>query len=247
MTTQSDMKTYTDRSNCIRAARKLLGPTARPDHDFYLLGGNTAWQWQTREAGKHSPALRTPAQRREDSGLPPILERKNSAKRAAEYEQAAEHEKGAAAKAWDAEVADLVKPKAKREALQSVLKAEPPQTSSRANPVKARAALKAKPPKGRAAPTSAPKIAQNGSAPKLGKRAAIEAAAQAGKLPPPPDLTAMTHKRWRGNLDDLVQLVKEKNVKALKRYVVKPGGSSHRAVDRYRRLSIIALEAKAAR
>jgi hypothetical protein len=227
----SDMKTYTDRSNCIRAARNALGPNARPDHDFYLLGGTTAWQWQRREEQGEA------ARKAEARGLPPILKRKAPAKRFTPP--------------LARETAELEALKgngeAKREALAAVLAANAPETASRANPLKTRAALKAKPPKGRAAPASAHKIAQNGGSPKLGKRAQIEADAAAGKLPPAPDLSAMTHKRWRGNLDDLVKLVKEKNIKALKRYVVKPGGSSHNAVERYRRLSIMALEARANR
>jgi hypothetical protein len=97
----SDMKTYTTRSNCIRAARRELGEHARPDHDFYMLGGNTAWQWQERVEGIAAPKAVTVApphgftlgdafarvtkkQARnamKELGTPPIMPRKTAAVR----------------------------------------------------------------------------------------------------------------------------------------------------------------------
>ncbi len=79
----------------------------------------------------------------------------------------------------------------------------------------------------------------------LGKRAAIEQAAKDGKLPTPPDFTAETHARFRPKLDELVKMVRAKDLKGLKAYKINPVSSSPKALDRYRNLAIIAIEAQA--
>lgn len=48
---ETDTKYYSNKQNAVRAARKVLGAEAKPHVDFYLLGGNTHWQWQIRELG----------------------------------------------------------------------------------------------------------------------------------------------------------------------------------------------------
>lgn len=78
-----------------------------------------------------------------------------------------------------------------------------------------------------------------------GKRAEILAAAQAGKLPAAPDFSAETHTRFRPKLAELVALVKAKNIRALKAFDIKPISTSPKAMDRFRNLSVIALEAQA--
>jgi hypothetical protein len=91
-----------------------------------------------------------------------------------------------------------------------------------------------------------PKPAQtaaNGKAPKVGKRAQIEADAKAGKLPTTPDFSAKTHERFRGKLAEVVKLAKAGDVKALKAFKVNPISSSPKAIDRYRNLAVMALEA----
>jgi hypothetical protein len=79
-----------------------------------------------------------------------------------------------------------------------------------------------------------------------GKRAAIEEAARAGKLPTAPDFRADTHKPYRLKLEALVLHAKEGNIAALKAFPINPTSSSPKALDRYRNLCVIALEAKAA-
>lgn len=87
----------------------------------------------------------------------------------------------------------------------------------------------------------------NGSVrPATGKRAAILADAQAGNLPTPPDFTAETHKRYRDKLGELVVLVKAGDVKGLKTFAINPVSSSPKAMNRYRNLAVVALEAKQA-
>lgn len=73
--------------------------------------------------------------------------------------------------------------------------------------------------------------------------AAAEAAAKAGKLPPVPDFSANTHRYYRGTLDQAVALAKAGDVAGLKK--LKLGTStSPRAIDKYRTLAIIAIQAK---
>jgi hypothetical protein len=80
----------------------------------------------------------------------------------------------------------------------------------------------------------------------LGKRAAIETAARAGKLPEPPDFSAETHKRFRNKLASVVELAKASDLKGLRKFEINPVSSSPKAIARYRDLCIIALEARAA-
>jgi hypothetical protein len=79
---------------------------------------------------------------------------------------------------------------------------------------------------------------------KLGKRAAIEAAAREGKLPTPPDFSAETHARFRGKLDEVIALAKAGDLKGLKAIEINPVSTSPKAIDRYRNLAVMALEAK---
>jgi hypothetical protein len=80
------------------------------------------------------------------------------------------------------------------------------------------------------------------AAPK-GKRATAEAAARAGNLPTPPDFSAATHARFRKKLDEVVALAKAGDLAGLRSFSIKPVSSSPKAIDRYRNLCILALEA----
>jgi len=93
----------------------------------------------------------------------------------------------------------------------------------------------------------APKAPKTPKAPALGKRAQLEADAAAGKLPPAPDFSAETHARYRPKLTELQALVRAKDVKALKAFPIKPISTSPKALDRFRNLSVMALEAAGAR
>jgi hypothetical protein len=76
------------------------------------------------------------------------------------------------------------------------------------------------------------------------KRAAVLAAAQAGKLPPPLDFSAPTHARYRDAAKELGALAKAGNVEALKAMTFKTYSSSPKAMAKYRDLAVIALEAR---
>ncbi len=75
----------------------------------------------------------------------------------------------------------------------------------------------------------------------------IELSAKKGTLPPPPDMSAPTHKYYRSKLDDLVKLVKGGELKQLQNYNLgdREDGSP-RLLKLYRRVAVIALKAKAA-
>lgn len=90
------------------------------------------------------------------------------------------------------------------------------------------------------APAQAP-----AAAPK-GKRAAEQAAAEAGTIPAAPDFSAETHKRFRGKLAELVALVEAGDVEKLEAYPINPVSSSPKALDKFRKLAVIALKAQAA-
>jgi hypothetical protein len=71
------------------------------------------------------------------------------------------------------------------------------------------------------------------------------AAAARGVMPKAPDFSAATHERFRPKLAELKALAKAGDVKALKAYPIKPISTSPKAMDRYRNLCVMALEAQA--
>ncbi len=79
------------------------------------------------------------------------------------------------------------------------------------------------------------------------RKADIHAAAMKGKLPPIPDFTAATHKRFRPLLATAVELAKAGDIEGLKALAVKPISTSPKAIDRYRNFAVIALEARASK
>jgi hypothetical protein len=108
-----------------------------------------------------------------------------------------------------------------------------------------KAARKSKPAaKAEPAPKAVPAAKATEQKP-AGKRAEILAAAQAGKLPEPPDFSAATHTRFRKKLEEVIALAKAGDLKGLKAYAINPISSSPKAIDRYRNLAVIALEARA--
>jgi hypothetical protein len=80
----------------------------------------------------------------------------------------------------------------------------------------------------------------------LGRRAEIADNAAKGILPPAPDFSAETHKRFRGKLAEIVKMVEAGDVAALKAIEIKPYSSSPKAMARYRDLAVQAIEACAA-
>lgn len=78
-----------------------------------------------------------------------------------------------------------------------------------------------------------------------GRRAEIAEKAAKGILPPVPDFSAETHRRFRGRLAEIVRLVEADEVAALKAIEIKTYSSSPKAIDRYRNLAVQALEARA--
>lgn len=78
-----------------------------------------------------------------------------------------------------------------------------------------------------------------------GRRAEIAENAAKGILPPVPDFSAETHRRFRAKLAEIVKLVEAGNVAALKALEIKPYSSSPKALDRYRNLAVQAIEARA--
>ncbi|MGI0528015.1 hypothetical protein [Rhizobium giardinii] len=93
-------------------------------------------------------------------------------------------------------------------------------------------------------PANAPKAAKAAAPEKHGKRAEILASAEAGILPAKPDFSAATHARFRKRLDKIAALVEKGDVKALKAFPINPISSSPKAMDKYRNLAVIALEAQ---
>lgn len=70
-------------------------------------------------------------------------------------------------------------------------------------------------------------------------------AALAGNLPEAPDFSADTHKPYRKKLEDLKAMVEAGDIAGLKAERINPISTSRKALDRYRNLAVIALEAKA--
>jgi hypothetical protein len=76
------------------------------------------------------------------------------------------------------------------------------------------------------------------------KRAAMKVAAQRGEIPPAPDFSAETHKRWRPVLARVVELVEKRDVEGLMAVDIERKSSSRNAIANYRDLCITALEAQ---
>lgn len=79
----------------------------------------------------------------------------------------------------------------------------------------------------------------------MGRRAEMADNATKGILPPAPDFSAETHKRFRGKLAEIVKLVEAGDVAALRAIEIKPYSSSPKAMARYRDLAVQAIEARA--
>ena len=75
----------------------------------------------------------------------------------------------------------------------------------------------------------------------------LEARAQQGELPPPPDFSAPTHSRFRNKLEGLIALAEKGDAEALKAVAINPVSSSPKALARYRDLAVLAIEARAGR
>lgn len=97
--------------------------------------------------------------------------------------------------------------------------------------------------------TKKPKAFKRGDAPsrRFGRRdhARILEAAKAGHMPPKPDFRAETHKYWRARLDEVAELAKKGDAAALRKYDVPDYSSSPRAINRFKDLCLVALQARA--
>jgi hypothetical protein len=92
--------------------------------------------------------------------------------------------------------------------------------------------------------SNAPPKPQTKAAGPMSKRAVVEAAADKGILPEPPDFTATTHTRFRKKLAALVELAQQGDLEALHQFPINPVSSSPKAMNRYRNLCVRALEAR---
>lgn len=79
---------------------------------------------------------------------------------------------------------------------------------------------------------------------KIGKRAATVDAAQRGELPPAPDFSAETHKRFRAKLAQVVAAAEAGDIDALRAFEINPVSSSPKAIAKYRDLAVIAIRAR---
>jgi|GEM_PF-386693 len=85
-----------------------------------------------------------------------------------------------------------------------------------------------------------------GDKPAAGKRTAVLEAAQRGELPAAPDFSAETHRRYRAKLAEVAAFAEAGKVDELRNYPINPIASSSKALDKYRNLCVIALDARAA-
>lgn len=76
-----------------------------------------------------------------------------------------------------------------------------------------------------------------------GRRAAILEAARSGTLPEAPDFSAATHARFRDKLAKLVAMAKAGDIDGLRATQINPVSSSPKAMQKYRDLCVIALNA----
>jgi hypothetical protein len=79
---------------------------------------------------------------------------------------------------------------------------------------------------------------------KTAKFAALEEAAARGELPPEPDFSAETHKRFRPKLAQVVEMAKAGNLKGLKAFSIPAISTSPKAIMRYRDFAILAIRAR---
>ena len=72
-----------------------------------------------------------------------------------------------------------------------------------------------------------------------------EEKAKLGVMPAAPDFSADTHTRFRPKLEEVVKLAKARDAKGLKAFQINVVSSSPKAIDRFRNLCLMALQAKA--
>lgn len=215
--------TFTDRSNCRRAAKRECGEA----FEIERVGDGFAF--------RRLPATRFPTAAKLSEPVSPGLARLRAAPQA-EAIRAATVQDQVEEFARQAAMMNATAPQAEQPK-----EAEPAPTATFQDAPdefvrQARAITKAEEPK-EAAPRRAAKS-------KIGKRAAILAAAQAGALPTPPDFIAATHARFRGKLAELTKLAEAGDIEGLKAFAINPISSSPKALDRYRNLCVLALEAR---
>jgi hypothetical protein len=70
-------------------------------------------------------------------------------------------------------------------------------------------------------------------------------AVQPGVIPSPPDFSAKTHERFRGELAQVVELANARDLAGLKAFQLNPVSSSPKAILKYRDRCIATLETAA--
>lgn len=80
----------------------------------------------------------------------------------------------------------------------------------------------------------------------LSARAKVEADAAKGILPMVPDFSADTHKPYRTKLALIVQMIQSENIRGLEALPINLTSTSPKAMDKFRRLALIALHAQQA-
>lgn len=221
MNTEATTKTYSSKSNAIRAARAALKGKHRDalaEVHFRLepIGDEFAWHEIDLGTGQIATGELLEDGATEAKGVPPIT---------------VVPAKGGPKALPAAKLAHDTRSPKRRKADEAAQAAGFPNATRMAE---AKQAEKA------AAKAAKPKAEKPAS-----KRAEVVAAAERGELPTPPDFSADTHKRFRPTLEALVAAAKAGNLKALKEDKTEPKSSSRQAICRYRDLAITALTAQA--
>jgi hypothetical protein len=250
------MQTYSAKSAAIRAARAALGPEAIPGTDFALREEKGRWAWEEK-APTASPA---PAEIAD--GIAEALGAgigkgealaAGTAMHAAMLEGATPEEaiqagQDAAEALWMAGEEDSdVLARAFVESAEAAGMNASDVASLAQQPIAAISSGEANHfVLNEAGKAAVAKAREEAKAPRISAKfkEAMDLAQQ-GIIPPEPDFTAATHKRWRPKLADVVALAAKGDVEGLRAYEIKPVSTSPKAIARYRDLAVIAIEARA--
>ena len=269
MTTTTETKTYSARSAAIRSARSILALAIKDptiDVHFRVTQDGDRWAWSeiteapaaaiaaataelidARDIAGHAIRVLPTNPLLLDGTLYPNKGRLEEARRAAAI---AEGRRIAGADGERAVKAALAKaPPVRRVSIEDAFKGDlgygKPRTKAKAVTIPgisgAADALLAD------EPAPAPKAPRTPKAPApLSKRAQAMADAEAGNMPAAPDFSAETHKPYRTMHAKLCEAIAAGNPTEIKRILIPTYNSSVVALNRYRELALIALEARKA-